>query len=172
MKNTIKKDKSANIKIKKKRSAKKQVKQAKDSATIQNASLPNLSSINISKVLSNFMTFRTFLKNVNNNLSRLENFMDSSYQMFNIAQNIIAQNKKKPGGPFAFLFKKQEEEEKNPKKKSLTEDDENNDLPILNLPEEQPKRFRPLRNIDLNEVFKLMQSPLFQKMVSRLIQKR
>ena len=51
--------------------------------------LPAFSSLNISKMLSHFMTFRSTIRDLSSSLQRMEKMLDSAYQMFEITQNII-----------------------------------------------------------------------------------
>jgi hypothetical protein len=143
--------------------------------------LPDLSSINIAKLLSNFMTLRSIVKNCTRTLGQVEKFMDSTWSMFNVAQTMMGQARPKRKNPFSFLLPPPKKEAKN---KAQDHDDE--EIPVIKFPGEdtkpnsksksKSKKQSPppmlgnlMENIDMGQIFKVMQSPIFQQMLSGLL---
>ena len=58
-----------------------------------------LSSLNLANILGHFLTIRSVIKDLSTSLKRLENILDSLYQMFEIAQTLMAQKQRTPGRP-------------------------------------------------------------------------
>lgn len=131
--------------------------------------LSNLSSINIAKMLSNFMTFRSIVKDVSQGINKLEGFMDSTFSMFRVAQQMMGQSSRSRN-PFSFLL---------PSGKAKGQDSaEDEEIPIIKFPGENRKSKKSgtppmlgslMENIDMNQIFKIAQSPMFQKMLSSLL---
>lgn len=129
--------------------------------------ISSLSSANIAKMISNFMTFRSLVKDVSQGIGRLEGFMDSTYNMFSVAQQMLGSTNRKKN-PFSFLL---------PKAKKKDIDDE--EIPIIKFPGENkrsksksgppPMLGNLMENIDINQILKIAQSPMFQKMLSGLL---
>src|SRR5690606_40723671 len=63
-----------------------------------------LSSLNLANILSHFLTVRSMIKELSTSLERLENILDSLYQMFEIAQTLMVQRRRTPGRPFLRLL--------------------------------------------------------------------
>ena len=59
-----------------------------------------LSSLNLANILGHFLTVRSVIKDLSTSLERLENILDSLYQMFEIAQTLMAQKRRTPDVPF------------------------------------------------------------------------
>lgn len=119
--------------------------------------LQPLSSPNISKMLSHFMTFRSTIRELSQSLQRMEKMLDSTYQMFEIAQNIMTRRNRPPLLP---------EPDRNPPQ------NEQENLPIIDLPDnnEGPidSPFAHLfRQIDPRFLFQLLQSPFVQRFISQ-----
>ncbi|MBD1371635.1 hypothetical protein IC620_04595 [Hazenella sp. IB182357] len=129
----------------------------------------DLSSINIAKVLTNFMTFRSTVKDVSTSIQKLEKMMDSAYDMFELSSQFFGDTKKR-GKRSPFLPPPRPKHE------------QGDDIPIINLPEGNHKgplnsnflsMLGPLsgvlKNVDIAQIMKIMQSPFAQKMISNLL---
>ncbi|MBA4495615.1 hypothetical protein ACFO25_02815 [Paenactinomyces guangxiensis] len=115
------------------------------------------------------MTFRSTVKDLSHTIKHVETFMDTAYQMFEIASRMLIQSKRKErSNPFSFL------QGQEPQHHHF--DDE--EIPVIHLPAETKKGpgdfgnplIPLLQNIDLNQLMAVIQSPLFQKLVSHLFQ--
>lgn len=122
--------------------------------------LPAFSSLNISKMLSQFMTFRSMIQDLSSSLQRMEKMLDSAYQMFEITQNFIGTRNQS----------RQSLLPTNPDRKPSSDNEE--DLPMINLPPDQESPIQSpfaqlFRQIDPRFLFQLLQSPLVQRLISQ-----
>lgn len=122
--------------------------------------LPGLSSLNIAKMLSHFMTFRSTIRDLSSSLQRMERMLDSTYQMFEIAQHIMVQ---KPNRRLPAL----------PQPKSKTTYD-HEDAPIINLPSEDEDLPNPpfaelFKHFDPQLLMQILKSPMVQGMLSQFL---
>lgn len=122
--------------------------------------LPAFSSQNISKMLSHFMTFHSAIRNLSSSLQRMEKMLDSTYQMFEIAQNMIGKRKQ----PSQSLLPS------NPERNDPNEKKE--DFPLINLPEENETPVNSpfahlFQQLDPRFLFQILQSPLVQRFISQ-----
>lgn len=133
----------------------------------QTSLLPSpLSSINLAKLLSGFMTFRSTIKDLSHSIQRMENLMDSTYQMFEIASRMLSGSSPQERRNLLTLLP-------TPKGKQPEEDEE---IPVIHLPFEEKRDSGSagmplgplLQNIDFSQLLAIMQSPLFQNLISNL----
>ncbi|GAA5345696.1 hypothetical protein CLV97_11775 [Planifilum fimeticola] len=117
-----------------------------------------LSSLNLANILSHFLTVRSVIKDLSTSLKRLENILDSLYQMFEIAQTFMAQKQREPGRPLLRLVPPRTQ------KKSPFGWGED-DSPSGDSPSNSPVPFPG--NIDINQIMALLQSPLVQNLLSQ-----
>lgn len=118
------------------------------------ATNPNpLSSLNMANILSHFLTVRSAIKELSTSLQRLENILDSVYQMFEIAQTFMAQQQRAPGRPPLRLIPP-----RTPKNSPLEQEGVS------------PSGDSPLGNIDIGQIMALLQSPLVQNLLSQWMQ--
>lgn len=120
-----------------------------------------LSSLNLANILGHFLTIRSVIKDLSTSLKRLENILDSLYQMFEIAQTLMAQKQRTPGRPPLRLIPP-----RNTKKSfsGLREDESHSGDSSSNAPIPFPG------NIDINQIMALLQSPLVQNLLSQWMQ--
>lgn len=155
-------------------------------------SLPfQLSSLNLAKILSGFMTFRSTVRDLSTSIQKVESMMDSAYRMFEVASQFMPQSRqtgRQGNQPFSARppFS-------NPNELGRPNEDE---IPVIRLPMEERqgeppfpfprsnpnfnRRGRPggggfpfatlLQNMDLNQIMGIIQSPFFQKMIANLLQ--
>lgn len=136
------------------------------SPPVQTAKTP-LSSISLAQMLSGFLTFRSTVKDLSTSLQKMESIMDNTYQFFHLAQQFMGKksifgNQRRPLFPLP----------KNPGNFNSTDSSlPDEEIPVINLPKNMgnignPLLGRLLRNMDLNQMMSLMQSPLVQKILS------
>lgn len=77
------------IRNRKAQKSKPQKSNAQTKATARDVSANALSSINLVSVLDTFYTIRSTVKDLRVSLEKLDNTMDSAYQMFEIAQSFL-----------------------------------------------------------------------------------
>ncbi|SDC45607.1 hypothetical protein SAMN04488112_10885 [Melghirimyces thermohalophilus] len=120
----------------------------------------DLSSLDVSKMISGFYTLRSTLKDLSSSLQRLESIMDNAYSMFEIANHLVDRRRTGPRfRPPLRLIK--------PSRK--TEEEE--DIPQLNLPPlEDPPGEGPQPSFDLSQVMKILQSPFVKQLINELLQ--
>lgn len=140
------------------------------------ASFPNtpLSSINIAKILSSFLTFRSSVKELSQSIQKIEGMMDSAFQMFEMATRMFQQNRGNmfpplpPGQrPFPSLNARNQQ---NHRPFDFFEDEE---IPVIDLPEPRERfpssRNTPsLSNINFQQILSLISSPLIQRFISQM----
>jgi hypothetical protein len=143
-------------------------KRKKPASSVTSPALPttpsNLSSANIAKVLSGFMTFRATLKDLSYSLQRMQSLMDSVYQVVGMASNLMGKSRQRrfglPSNPFQPF----------PRPRRI----EQEEIPRIQLPFEQQGEATsstnsPLKNFDFSQLWNIMQSPLFQGLISGLL---
>ncbi|TCS93409.1 hypothetical protein [Hazenella coriacea] len=150
-----------------------------------------LSSLNLAKILSGFMTFRSTVRDLSTSIQKVESMMDSAYRMFEVASQIMPQTRqsgRQQNHPFPTRPRFS-----NPSEPGKPDED---DIPIIRLPMEErqaeppfpfPNRPHPmnrrgrpgggglsfaslLQNMDLNQIMGIVQSPFFQKMIANILQ--
>jgi len=141
--------------------------------------IPPLSSINIAKILSGFLSFRSSVKDLRQSIQKIESMMDSAYQMFEVASKVMSQKSRGksdfpslPPGESPFSPFSVKETEKNPFPSFM---DEEEDIPVIRLPEPPgPGPFSSfpglpfLQNLNLQQIFSLISSPLVQRFITNL----
>lgn len=127
--------------------------------TVHPPILPGLSSVNTAKMLSYFMTFRSTVKELSSSLKRMEKMLDSTYQMFEIAQQVMNQKNVK-SLPFSSMTPTPEQ--------SPAQPDE--EIPVIELPDnEPPPRLAEIFNrFDPRLLYDLLKSPIIQQLISQL----
>ncbi|PTM58669.1 hypothetical protein [Desmospora activa] len=124
--------------------------------------------IDLSSVINGFFTFRTTVKDLSLSLQRLENIMDNAFRMFEMATGWMGQRRPGRRPPLRLIRPRQELDE---------------DIPRLDLPlDDSPGMGRrqtggnPLakmmENVDMTQLFKLMQSPIVQQLLKGMMQAR
>jgi hypothetical protein len=122
----------------------------------------NMNTPNLANIISSFLTFRSTVKDLSTSLHRLENIMDNTYQMFELAHSFLDKKNspRRRRSPLRLIKPSKEEE-----------------IPRLNLPplekesgisNSQLSRF--FEGIDIAQVLKLLQTPFVQQILSRIIQ--
>lgn len=125
--------------------------------------LPSLSSLQIVKILDHLVTLRSTVKTVSTSVQRFEDFVDSTYQLIEVANNFksLPQAKKALTSP--------PKEEKQVKNKLPFSDDE---IPVIELPKQEEGASTPalgklLGKIDPAILLQIMNVPFIQKLVSQ-----
>jgi hypothetical protein len=136
---------------------------------------PPLSSINIAKVLSGFLTFRSSVKELSESIQKIEKIMDSTFQVVELASTMLQQHHRslfppfssgeQPYAPFTARNRK-----KNRPLNLINEDDE--EIPVIRLPEPREPFLSPsgppfLPNINFQQILSFLSSPLIQRLVSQ-----
>lgn len=127
-------------------------------------SLPKLSTSQIVKILDHFVTVRSTVKNVSASIQRIENFIDSTYQLMDIANYFIGNTKEK-GVTIPPPPKNQEEEIK--KSKLPFKDEE---IPVIDLPKDKeaaPSVGQILSKIDPKLLLSLLGSPVIKRFLTQ-----
>lgn len=127
-------------------------------------SMPKLSATQIVKILDHFVTVRSTVKNVSASIQRIENFIDSTYQLMDIANYFIGNTKEK-GVTIPPPPKNQEEEVK--KSKLPFKDEE---IPVIDLPKEKetpPSVGQMLSKIDPKLLLSLLGSPAVKRLLTQ-----
>ncbi|SEN27629.1 hypothetical protein [Lihuaxuella thermophila] len=133
--------------------------------------LNQLSSLDLAKIMSGFMTFRSTVQDLSQTIQKLESMMNSTYQMVKIASQLMPMIRSR-GFP---LF---------PLPRSNNQSEEIEDIPVIHLPFEDqvPKGSigsrgypggppgSPLPNMDFSQILSILQSPIVQKLISNLVQ--
>jgi hypothetical protein len=173
----------------------------KSSATTSPSLLSQLSSINIAKILNGFMTFRSTIKELNTSLQKMENMMDSAYQILAMTSRMMAPGRR-GGGRFPLLppfgrnpgaptgrrgmlppFRRNPDPppgwQTNQSSPFPADPDEN--IPVIQPPFDENRRsqeapgipFAPLlQNMSIGQIMNIIRSPLFQKMMSNLFRSK
>ena len=115
-----------------------------------------LSSLNLANILSHFLTVRSMIKELSTSLKRLENILDSLYQMFEIAQTLMVQRRRTPERPLLRLLP--------PRTQQSPSGWQQGEFPSGDSPD-SPASFPG--NIDFNQIMALLQSPLVQNLLSQ-----
>ncbi|WP_124727317.1 hypothetical protein [Staphylospora marina] len=131
-------------------------------------SLPRLSSRNIAKILSGFLTLRSTVKELSLSLQKLERLMDSAWFFLHSARQL------RKGGmnPLALLPPAGNRQESGGKNDS--EDDE---IPVIRPPEgfgEENGNLTPfgMKGIPLGQILAVLQSPLVWRWLGELLNAR
>lgn len=124
--------------------------------------LPAFTSVNISKMLSHFMTFRSAIRDLSSSIQRMEKMLDTTYQMFEIVHNVIKHRHQ----PIQSLLP--------PELESPHANEPKDDFPFMNRPSENesnsPPSFSQLfSQIDPNFFIQLLKSPMFQRLISQFL---
>jgi hypothetical protein len=147
-------------------------------------------SLNIAKVLSGFLTFRSTLKSLSASLQRMESIMDNVYQMMESFGHALPFLPHRGGpGPFPLLPPGTGpgggmRQGGNSSERTQSPGGQGEDFPIIRLPHEN--RFQPpqgqqqtppppmpnLPPLDLSQLMSIMQSPLVQQFLAGLFQNR
>lgn len=126
-----------------------------------------LSSQNLAKVLSHFMTFRSTIQDVSKSLAKLESILNTTYQMFEIFQRVNTLRKTNPSNPLLSLFTPKPPNPSSPSSPFLPLPPH----PLNNNP--TPKAPSSLfEQLDIKQIFSLLQSPLLQGMLKMLFQQQ
>jgi len=112
----------------------------------------------LANILSHFLTVRSAIKELSTSLQRMENILDSLYQMFQIAQTFMIQKQRIPGRPPLRLIPPRTE------KKPPIEEWEGESSGAPSNPSPFPG------NIDIGQIMALLQSPLVQNLLSQWMQ--
>lgn len=127
--------------------------------TVHPPILPGLSSVNTAKMLSYFMTFRSTVKELSSSLRRMEKMLDSTYQMFEIAQHVMNQKKNIQPLPFSSTPSTQSPVPKN------------EEIPVIELPDDEespPPLAEVLSRFNPRLLYDLLKSPIVQQLISQL----
>lgn len=129
--------------------------------SLQPPILSGLSSINIAKMLSHFMTFRSTIKDLSVSLQRMEKMLDSTYQMFEIAQTMMDHKSNPKQFPAPV------------RKKQPRQDPDQEEIPIINLPQDDSVPQSPFsqlfRHFDPQLFMQILKSPMAQRLFSQLL---
>jgi len=148
----------------KKRIAKKRAikKQPISENTHRSPIVPGFSSLNISKMLSHFVTFRSAIRDLSSSIQRMEKILDTTYQMFEIVQNVMNQ---RHHPPIQSLLP--------PDPESQHSFEAKEEFPLMKLPKEENESAPPfsqlLRQIDPNIIIQILQSPIVQRFLSQFL---
>jgi hypothetical protein len=123
--------------------------------------LTPLSSQNLAKVLSNFMTFRSTIQDVSKSLAKLESILNTTYQMFETFQRLSALRKSSPGNPLFSLFSSKPFSQSSPFLPFSPHPSNNNPAPKT--------PFSLFEQVDIKQIFSLLQSPLFQGLLKSFL---
>lgn len=130
----------------------------------------NSSKLDLTTLINGFFTFRTTVKDLSLSLQRLENIMDNAFKVFDIANNWVGQQRspwRRP--PLRLVRPRQEPDE---------------DIPRLDLPPDGPPGMgggqqsggnplgKLMENVDMGQLFRLMQSPVVQNILKGMMQAR
>jgi hypothetical protein len=111
-----------------------------------------LSSLNLASIISGFANVRSTLQDLSQSIQRIEHIMDSTYRMFELAQQFLANRRGPRRSPFSFGqpggFRN--------RPPSLPFPDGNRGAPGSSSP------LGLLSNLDLGQLWNLLQSPLLQ----------
>lgn len=117
-----------------------------------------LSSLNLASIISGFANVRSTLQDLSQSIQRIERIMDSAYQMFELAQYFMA-NRRGPRRPF-FPFSPPRGFRNRPPSLPFPGGNPNNPgNPDSTGP---PSPLGLLGNLDLRQLWNLLQSPLLQ----------
>ncbi|SFS94202.1 hypothetical protein [Marininema halotolerans] len=113
---------------------------------------------NLANVISSFYTIRSTVQQLSDSLQRMEKIMTNAYQMFEIANSFMGRRREPGlfGGP-----------RRRPRLRLIKPPEEDGEIPRLNLPDEPPGGGNGAFGI--GQLFKLMQSPFVQQMLSGLM---
>ncbi|MFC4078103.1 hypothetical protein [Salinithrix halophila] len=119
---------------------------------------------NMAQLISSFFTLRSTVQQLSESLQRMEKIMSNAYQIFEMASTFVGrgQGRRMPRRrPPLRLIKPNREEE---------------DFPRLDLPDGPPgppgasgPLSKIMENIDMNQLFKLLQSPMVQQMLNSMM---
>lgn len=129
--------------------------------------IPSLNSLNLVRILNSFYTIRSTVKDLRVTLEKLDRAMDSAYQMFEIAQGFIGTERSRSGRrtPLRLLpspnrTSNQPSERNGMPQTSPDNDEQADNNPLAGL----------LQNIDIEQIFTIMQSPIVQSILKQLAQ--
>ncbi len=128
--------------------------------------LSELSSINIAKVLSGFMSLRSTVQDLSQSIQKIENMLDSAYKILEFTNHISSANRRHRHRPFSIPAPSRKERPK------PTIDEE---IPVIEWPdEEKPNREFPvaplLQSINIGQIVEILKSPFMQKMIAQIFQ--
>lgn len=131
--------------------------------------LSQLSSINIAKVLSGFMSLRSTVQDLSQSIQRIENMLDSTYKILELTNHISASNRRRRHRPFSMLAPSRQE-----KKRPQPIGDEE-EIPVIEWPDEEKTNpqlpFAPLlQSINIDQIIEILKSPFVQKMIAQIFQ--
>ena len=124
--------------------------------------LPPMTSDNIAKVLSGFMTLRSTIQDLSKSIQKLESMMDSAYKIFELTNNMKSAQHGLPSQR-TFPMLPPSDREHTP---SFSEEEE---IPVIDWPDEK-KTDSPslLQSINIGQIIELLQSPWIQKMIAQM----
>ncbi|MBA4603699.1 hypothetical protein [Thermoactinomyces mirandus] len=131
--------------------------------------LSPLSSINIAKVLSGFMTLRSTVHDLSQSIQKIENMLDSACKILELTNHISAANRRHRHRSFPMLSPSRQER----KQHQPTGDEE---IPVIEWPdEEKPPNPEPpfaplLQSINIGQIIEILKSPFMQKMLTQIFQ--
>lgn len=130
--------------------------------------LSQLSSINIAKVLSGFMSLRSTVQDLSQSIQKIENMLDSTYKILELTNHISASNRRRRHRPFSMLApSRQEKKRPHPIKEE--------EIPVIEWPDEEKPNpelpFAPLlQSINIGQIVEILKSPFMQKMIAQIFQ--
>ncbi|MDR6224514.1 hypothetical protein [Desmospora profundinema] len=131
-------------------------------------SSPELSKINLSTLVNGFFTFRTTVKDLSQTLHRLENIMDNAYQMFEMASQWAgSRGRPRRRPPLRLIQPRRGPGEEIPHLDLPMEEG-----PMGRHPDSTNPLFKLMENVDMGQLFKLMQSPVVQQLLRGMMQAR
>lgn len=129
--------------------------------------IPSLNSINLVSILNTFYTIRSTVKDLRVTLEKLDRAMDSAYQMFEIAQGFIGNDRSRSGGRSPLRLLPSPNRMSNPPNRT---NDMPQSAPDNNNQEDNNPLAGLLQNIDIEQIFAMMQSPIVQNLLKQLAQ--
>lgn len=114
-----------------------------------------LSSLNLASIISGFANVRSTLQDLSQSIQRIERIMDSAYQMFAVTQHYMANRSGLRRSPFLFGQPRGFRE----RPPSLPFPGGNRDAPA------PPSPLGLLGNLDLRQLWNLLQSPMLQSIL-------
>lgn len=130
--------------------------------------LSQLSSVNIAKVLSGFMSLRSTVQDLSQSIQRIENMLDSAYKILELTNQISAANRRRKHRPFPMLAPSREQ-------RMPSQPAEEEEIPVIEWPDEgKPDSEMPfaplLQSINIGQIIEILKSPFIQKILAQIFQ--
>lgn len=126
--------------------------------------LKSLSSINLVNVINTFYKVRMTVKDLRVSLEKLDNTMDSAYQLFGMVQNTLAHQRGHQHRNSSNLlpFPNQDQASRDKKESESSRDNHEETSPFAGL----------LDQVDIGQLMALVQSPMVQEIIKQFMQGR